>query len=323
MTARATARSCARTPRTCSPTGSPATRRAPATRTCCIVGDLNSYAKEDPIAALEAEGYTNLVASRSAPDAYSYVFDGQWGYLDHALGTRRSVPQVTGVAEWHINADEPSVLDYNNDFKSRRAARHRSTRRTSSASPTTTRSSSASTSPAVRETAGPARPAGRPRPPRDPPHPRPPTRRLHHPPPNTPPPHDAATPAGRNPPRTPPPPTTRNQPPPASASPAPSAAPAPSNTTDQPPRPPPLPPRPPPAPPPARQPPPAPHPRAGGHAQRTTTHGHPANPRGHVRQPLRPDVRATSTARASPTRSARSSTRRRRGKKARTGGDRT
>ena len=27
-------------------------------------------------------------------------------------------PQVTGVAEWHINADEPSVLDYNTDFKS-------------------------------------------------------------------------------------------------------------------------------------------------------------------------------------------------------------
>ena len=25
--------------------------------------------------------------------------------------------QVTGVAEYHINADEPSVLDYNTDFK--------------------------------------------------------------------------------------------------------------------------------------------------------------------------------------------------------------
>ncbi len=29
-----------------------------------VVGDLNSYAKEDPIAALEGDGFTNLIASR-------------------------------------------------------------------------------------------------------------------------------------------------------------------------------------------------------------------------------------------------------------------
>ncbi|HZB41821.1 MAG TPA: hypothetical protein VE487_12705, partial [Ilumatobacter sp.] len=88
------------------------------TRSALIVGDLNSYAKEDPIAALEAKGYTNLVAAKIGPEAYSYVFDGQWGYLDHALGNAAIVPDVTGVAEWHVNADEPSVLDYNDDFKS-------------------------------------------------------------------------------------------------------------------------------------------------------------------------------------------------------------
>ena len=88
------------------------------TRSTLIVGDLNSYAKENPISALEAKGYTNLVASKIGPEAYSYVFDGQWGYLDHALGNAAIVPDVTGVAEWHINSDEPSVLDYNDDFKS-------------------------------------------------------------------------------------------------------------------------------------------------------------------------------------------------------------
>jgi predicted extracellular nuclease len=88
------------------------------TRSTLIVGDLNSYAKEDPIAALEAKGFTNLVAAKIGPEAYSYVFDGQWGYLDYALGNAAIVPQVTGVAEWHINSDEPSVLDYNDDFKS-------------------------------------------------------------------------------------------------------------------------------------------------------------------------------------------------------------
>lgn len=83
-----------------------------------IMGDLNSYAQEDPITAIKSAGYKNLIEDRLGQDAYSYVFDGQWGYLDHALGTNALDPQVLGVEEWHINADEPSVLDYNTDFKS-------------------------------------------------------------------------------------------------------------------------------------------------------------------------------------------------------------
>ena len=51
-----------------------------------MLGDYNSYAKEDPITVIEA-GFTNLIESFLGPDAYSYVFDGQWGYLDHALGS--------------------------------------------------------------------------------------------------------------------------------------------------------------------------------------------------------------------------------------------
>jgi predicted extracellular nuclease len=46
------------------------------------------------------------------------VYDGQWGYLDHALASDSLVDQVTGVTTWHINADEPPVLDYNTNFKS-------------------------------------------------------------------------------------------------------------------------------------------------------------------------------------------------------------
>jgi predicted extracellular nuclease len=83
-----------------------------------ILGDLNSYAQEDPLAALERAGYTNLIEKFLGDAAYSYVFDGQWGYLDHALASASLVAQVASVAEWHINADEPSVLDYNTDFKS-------------------------------------------------------------------------------------------------------------------------------------------------------------------------------------------------------------
>ena len=77
-----------------------------------IVGDLNSYAMEDPITALRDEGYTLL------DDDYSYSFDGQWGSLDHALASASMNDQVTGTTTWHINADEPTVLDYNTEYKS-------------------------------------------------------------------------------------------------------------------------------------------------------------------------------------------------------------
>ena len=83
-----------------------------------LIGDYNSYAMEDPITVIKSAGFTNLVAQFGGPSAYSYVFDGQWGYLDQALASSSTVGRVTGTAEYHINADEPSVLDYNTDFKS-------------------------------------------------------------------------------------------------------------------------------------------------------------------------------------------------------------
>ena len=83
-----------------------------------IIGDLNSYTFETPITTLEAEGYTNLVRQYGGLAAYSYVFNGESGYLDHALATSSLAAQVTGVTEWHINPDEPIVLDYNVNFKS-------------------------------------------------------------------------------------------------------------------------------------------------------------------------------------------------------------
>jgi predicted extracellular nuclease len=82
-----------------------------------IIGDLNSYAKEDPIATLRAAGYRDMIDSVGDKDPYSYVFDGQWGYLDHALASKSLRSQVTGAGDVHINADEPSVLDYNVNFK--------------------------------------------------------------------------------------------------------------------------------------------------------------------------------------------------------------
>ncbi len=87
-----------------------------------IIGDLNSYAKESPIRAIRkgadnrrktADDYVNLISLFGGNKAYSFVFDGQTGYLDHALATQSLAAQVTGTAEWHINADELPSFDYN------------------------------------------------------------------------------------------------------------------------------------------------------------------------------------------------------------------
>ena len=91
-----------------------------------IIGDLNSYDKEDPIDAILAgpddlsgkeDDYTDLLYTFLGEDAYTYVFDGQTGYLDHGLANAGILPMVTGTTVWHINADEPDLIDYDMTFK--------------------------------------------------------------------------------------------------------------------------------------------------------------------------------------------------------------
>jgi hypothetical protein len=79
------------------------------------VGDFNAYGHEDPIAYLTDNGMVNELERFVRPNGtpYSYVFDGQSGYLDHALASSALDPQVAGVTEWHNNADEPDAIDYN------------------------------------------------------------------------------------------------------------------------------------------------------------------------------------------------------------------
>jgi len=91
-----------------------------------IIGDLNSYAMEDPIDMIKlgaddlpdtADDYFNLVDRFREPAAYGYVYDGQTGYLDHALGNRKFASYVLDANFWHINADESDVFDYDTSFK--------------------------------------------------------------------------------------------------------------------------------------------------------------------------------------------------------------
>ncbi len=79
-----------------------------------LIGDLNAYGQEDPVRLLTAVGFVDLLARRTPP-SYSYLFDGEAGYLDHALASGALAARVRGIAHWHINADEPPFLDYRRD----------------------------------------------------------------------------------------------------------------------------------------------------------------------------------------------------------------
>jgi hypothetical protein len=82
-----------------------------------IMGDLNAYAKETPITTLVNKGFVNLVEKYQGNHGYSYVFGGEAGYLDHALASTSLSTQAVYAMEWHINADETTLFDYNTELK--------------------------------------------------------------------------------------------------------------------------------------------------------------------------------------------------------------
>ena len=84
-----------------------------------LIGDMNSYGMEDPVFVMTNAGFVNELERYVRPHGspYSYVFGSNSGYLDHALASSTLSPQVAGAAEWHVNADEPTVIDYNKDGK--------------------------------------------------------------------------------------------------------------------------------------------------------------------------------------------------------------
>ena len=82
-----------------------------------IIGDLNAYNREDPVTSLQTAGFVNLAPDRLGNTAYSYAYGGEIGSLDHILASASLNSKVVAVSEWHINADEPSILDYNTEYK--------------------------------------------------------------------------------------------------------------------------------------------------------------------------------------------------------------
>lgn len=77
-----------------------------------ILGDLNSYAQEDPLHTLSQAGWRDAFAVAGAAAPYSYAYRGAVGRLDHALLSPALAGNLRGAAEWHANADEPRSAGY-------------------------------------------------------------------------------------------------------------------------------------------------------------------------------------------------------------------
>lgn len=83
-----------------------------------ILGDLNAYRMEDPLQMLTAQNWQYLSAAEGPQ--YSYVYRGRTGSLDHALASESLAKQLLTLQHWAINADEPTLFDYNVEYKSAR-----------------------------------------------------------------------------------------------------------------------------------------------------------------------------------------------------------
>jgi predicted extracellular nuclease len=82
-----------------------------------IVGDFNSYAREQPLSILSRSGFASMVhqfhpCTRANCPHYTYRFKGEKGTLDYALASTNLRPLVLQAQTWLINADEPRALGY-------------------------------------------------------------------------------------------------------------------------------------------------------------------------------------------------------------------
>ncbi|UTM57566.1 ExeM/NucH family extracellular endonuclease [Photobacterium sp. CCB-ST2H9] len=114
-----------------------------------VLGDMNAYAKEDPIRVLtdydpaaaerkimsasgtsvagkvlheqgveagKGAGLVNLATKGHDQLAYSYSYDGELGSLDHALASASLADKVAGIEEWHINSVESTLFEYSGKY---------------------------------------------------------------------------------------------------------------------------------------------------------------------------------------------------------------
>lgn len=75
-----------------------------------LLGDFNSYAKEDPLAIIEDAGFVNV--DQRLTNEETYQFDGMHGSLDHVFASSAAFARVTGADVWTINAPESIGREY-------------------------------------------------------------------------------------------------------------------------------------------------------------------------------------------------------------------
>ena len=79
-----------------------------------IAGDLNAYGAEDPVQVLTQNSRTDLLAKHiNWKERYTYIYSGESGHLDHLIATPQLAGRIAKVSTYHINADEPRFLEYN------------------------------------------------------------------------------------------------------------------------------------------------------------------------------------------------------------------
>ncbi|TDT75722.1 5'-nucleotidase [Arthrobacter sp. AG258] len=90
-------------------------QKSKATDKVFLIGDFNSYGKEDPINVLTGAGYVNQDDKARNADGtakHSYLFGGLVGSLDHILASPAANAVVTGADIWNINSVESVALEY-------------------------------------------------------------------------------------------------------------------------------------------------------------------------------------------------------------------
>jgi len=76
-----------------------------------IMGDLNCVTSESAIQYLINSGYTEILESYDA-SAYSYIYQGNYELIDHALANNTMAAQVTGAGVYHVNNGGSSSQKY-------------------------------------------------------------------------------------------------------------------------------------------------------------------------------------------------------------------
>jgi len=81
-----------------------------------VTGDFNTHGMGEAMTLFESAGFINVAELFIGTGAYSFEFDGQFGALDHAMASPALASKIVDAVEWHINADEATLNDYNLEF---------------------------------------------------------------------------------------------------------------------------------------------------------------------------------------------------------------